>query len=62
MKTKLTKLIVLSAVALFATSCAKLPNLSALKPDCGTWKVPKLTDWNDDINDVNERDTVVPTK
>ena len=53
MKTKLTKLIVLSAVALFATSCAKLPNLSALKPDCGTWKVPKVTDWN---KDVNERD------
>ena len=51
MKTKLTKLIVLSAVALFATSCAKLPNISL--PDCGEWKVPKVTDWN---NDINERD------
>ena len=56
MKTKLTKLIVLSAVALFATSCAKLPNISL--PDCGEWKVPKLTDWNDD---VKERD-IAPAK
>ena len=43
MKTKLTKLVVLSAVALFATSCAKLPNVSL--PDCGEWNWPRhLTD------------------
>ncbi len=48
MKTKLTKLVVLSAVALFATSCAKLPNVSLPEvslPECGEWTWPKhLTD------------------
>ena len=43
MKTKLTKLVVLSAVALFATSCANLPKVSL--PECGEWTWPKhLTD------------------
>ena len=44
MKT-VTKLIVVSAVALFTTSCTCLPSLSDLKPDCGEWNWPRhLTD------------------
>lgn len=57
MKTKLTKLIVLSAVALFATSCAKLPNVSL--PECGEWTWPKhLTDAGKAAaeNDTTEND------
>lgn len=44
MKKKIVNAVIIAAVAAFTTSCSvnKLPNLKF--PDCGEWKVPKLTD------------------
>lgn len=46
-----TKLIVVSAVALFATSCAKLP----CTPSCMK-EFAEVNDVNEYVNDVNEFD------